>query len=128
MANWNDLFGGSGFTATSAVATITILAGATGTIATLPTPPAGQRIMLTALSSVGATLTSLTTITVGGSDIVTAVLLNGPTVAPTGANQLSIGFQAGSHPYILGGVGEIFELKTNAATSNDIVYAYQIGK
>ena len=105
---------------------ITITAGATGTITTL-TPPNGQSVKVTALASVGATLTSLTTVTVDGVDVISEVLLDGVSAAPSATNELVIGFAAGNHSEVVGDVNEVIEIKTNIATSSDIKYSYEFG-
>ena len=82
---------------------------------------------VTALSSVGAAQTSLTTITIGGADVVSEVVLDGPTAIAGSANEFNIGFQTGNHSEITGDTNEIVELKTNVSTSSNIIYVYEFG-
>lgn len=118
--------GGGGFVTKFASPTIIVSSGATGTIATI-TPPAGQKVRLTALS--GQTLqTNLTTVTSGGVDVISLVLLESRTNVPDGANELVIGYSDPNHQFITFETGDIVEIKTNLATSSNTLYAYEFGE
>lgn len=119
--------GGGSFVAKFASPTVSVSSGATGTFATL-TPPAGQKVKLTALASGGTTQTNLTTVTVGGVDVISAVILESDTTPPDAANQLTIGFTNPNCDSIIGDVDEVVELKTNVSTSQTTIYAYQFGE
>lgn len=118
--------GGGGFVAKFASGTINVTAGATGTFATL-TPPSGQKVKLTAIAGTSSQ-TSLTTISVGGADVVSAVSLSGAASSPTTANRFMIGFEQPNQEPITGDVDEVIELKTNVSTSSNTVYTYQFGE
>ena len=118
--------GGGGFTAKFASPVIVLLTGFTGTFVTL-TPPSGQKVRLTGLSS-AATLTSLTTVTVGGLDVVTDVFIERTDTVPVTADKFKIGFGDANSVYIDGAIDEVVELKTNVATSSIIYYSYQFGE
>ncbi len=117
--------GGGSFTASFASPNISVSSGATGTIATI-TPPAGKKVKLTGIAGM-ATQTNLTTITVGGSDVVIAVLLDSIGSSVTLANEFKIGYDGGNQEAIIGKVNEVFEIKTNTSTSSDTLYTYQFG-
>tara|TARA_R100000951_G_C2649906_1_gene184010 strand:+ start:1625 stop:2011 length:387 start_codon:yes stop_codon:yes gene_type:complete len=113
--------GGSGvFVASKSYPVEIITAGATGTFKTL-TPPTGKRIKVTILNSQG-TPTSLTTVTVGGSDVVTSVILAGGISGVTNQWVITQGVN-----FIIGNIDEAVELKTNVATTQNIVLMYQEG-
>lgn len=97
-------------------------AGATGTYKTL-TPPAGKRIKISILRA-GATQTNLTTIAVGGVDVVSAVALES-TVAAMNSNNEFIILEGINE--IIGGIDEVVELKTDVATSQNTFLIYQEG-
>lgn len=119
--------GGGSFVSKFASASLIILTGATGTLVTL-TPPAGQRVKITALAANTATMSSLTTITVGGIDVVSDVILQEENSTPAlVANQFLIGFLTPNQDPIMGDIDEIIEIKTNVSTDRDISYAYQFG-
>jgi len=118
--------GGGGFVSKFASSVVIVSSGATGTYATL-TPPAGQKVKLTALSSQSGTQTNLTTVAVGGVDVATAFILIAPSGEPSLTNQLMIGYANPNQEPIIGAVGEAIELKTNVSTSSGTVYAYQFG-
>ena len=97
--------------------------GATGTYITL-TPPSGQRVRLSGLAG-ASTQTNLTTITVGGSDVVTDALLLSTNDNSMGADNFKIGY--GLNNEITGDVNEVIEITTNVATSSSTNYHYQFG-
>ena len=97
----------------------TIAAGATGTYRTL-TPPSGQKIKLTYLTCT-TIQTNLTTLTIGGVDVVDSVLLTTGFGSNT-SNHWAI-LQGANE--VIGDVDEIVEFKTNVATSSDIHFMYQ---
>ena len=111
--NLSTIVGGSGgFITKFASALIVVTSGATGTFATL-TPPSGQKVRLTAISGTSAVQTNLTTITVGGVDVVTAVILEGENLQPNAANEFKINFNGSNQHLIEGGTNEVMELKTS---------------
>jgi len=125
--NLSSITGGGGvWVSKFASLTIEIPSAQTGTIATI-TPPNGQRVKLTSLSAQSVTLTNLTTVTVGGVDIVTSATLNSATATPNINGHIAIGYSSPSQEPITGEIDEVIELKTNIATSNITVYAYQFG-
>ena len=103
---------------------IVVAAGATGTYATIPCP-AGQRIVLTQLGAVTTTQTNLTTVTVGGVDVVSAAVLRRIDQVALTAGNVVIGGSGPNQEPIVGDIDEDFELKTDVATSSDTVYSYQ---
>lgn len=118
--------GGGGFVTKFASPLILVAAGATGTFATI-TPPSGQKVRLTMLSATSAAQSNLTTITVGGVDVVSAVNLEGENNQTNAANEFKIGLSNGNQMYIEGDIDEVVELKTDVALSNNTIYSYQFG-
>ena len=117
--------GGSGFTAKTATGGILVSSGATGTLFTL-TPPAGEKVRLTQLIST-ATMTSLTTVTIGGSAVVTAKKLVASTVSfLTVSDNWGISGEM-SNNVIFGDVDEAVVVTTDIATSHNIYYSYEFG-
>lgn len=115
---------GSGeFIAKFASGALGVGAGATGTYITL-TPPSGQRVKLTLLHA-GANQTNLTTVTVGGNNVVTGLSLR---IGSTGA---TIGYKVGGDipidDSIVGDINEVLAISTDVATSSTTYYAYQFG-
>lgn len=122
----SSVIGGSGsFLSTFASGTISISPGTTGDITI--TPPLGERVMLTGISSPSATQTSLTTIAVGGVNIATGVLIAQPGSSVSGENRLSIGFSDPSQKDITGDVNQALVISTNIARSHSTIYTYQFG-
>lgn len=117
--------GGGGFITKFASGLIVVTSGATGTFATL-TPPSGQKVRLTAIAGV-ALQTNLTTVTVGGVDIVTAVELEGENLQPNAANEFKINFGGSNQNFIDGDTDEVMELKTDVSLSSNTNYTYQFG-
>lgn len=105
---------------------IEVAFGATGTYVTL-TPPAGQRVILTALGSSGSTQTNLTTVSVGGNNVVTDALLAQINTSPD-VDELVIGLGSPTQEPIVGDVDEVLEISTNVATSQGTFYSYQYGE
>ncbi len=118
--------GGGGFITKFASAFISVSSGATGTFVTL-TPPLGQKVRLTALAA-SALQTNLTTITVGGVDVVTAVKIEAEGLQPNTTNEFKINFAGPIHNFIDGDIDETLELKTDVALSSNTSYAYQFGE
>lgn len=116
---------GGGFIAKFASPLIIVTSGATGTFATL-TPPAGQKVRLAAIAG-SALQTNLTTITIGGVDIVTAVKLEAENLQPNATNEFKINLGGSIHNWIDGDTDEVVELKTDVALSSNTIYAYQFG-
>lgn len=114
--------GGGVFVAKASYPVEIISSGATGTIKTL-TPPTGQRIKVTGLVS-NTAMTSLTTITVGGAVVVSAVILEGTSGNAASSNEYVI---LDGMNEITGEVDEAFVFSTNVATSNNIELMYQEG-
>jgi hypothetical protein len=117
--------GGGGFIAKFASPLVSVASGSTGTIATI-TPPAGQKVRLTAIAA-SVLQINLTTITIGGSDVVTSVLLDVSGGLGNQANEFYIGFGSPNQVYIDGDIDEAIEIKTNVATTSNTIYTYQFG-
>ena len=100
-----------------------VSSGATGTYITL-TPPSGQRVRLSGLAA-ATTQTNLTTITVGGSDVVTDALIISTSNNGLTTDQFKIGY--GLNNEITGDVNEVIEITTDVATSSSTFYHYQFG-
>ena len=113
------------FIASFVSASAEVNSGATGTIATI-TPPAGERVKLTGLVA-SASQSNLTTVTVGGVDVIIDATLNKHDAAVLAAGFLSIGYSEATQDSFFGGTDEVFEIKTNVATSSDTHYTYQFG-
>jgi len=118
--------GGGGFITKFASKTIEVNSGATGTYVTL-TPPTGQKVKLTSISSSGVAQTNLTTISVGGSAVVTDAILNQVNIG-CDVDELSINNGAGNQDVITGDVDEVLEISTNVSTSQGTFYSYQFGE
>jgi len=118
--------GGGAFVSSFVSPTVAISSGATGTIATI-TPPTGERVKLTGLSAFTSSQTNLTTVTVGGVDVVVAVNLETYNNPPNSANEMLIGFENSNQDSVIGNVDDVFEIKTNVATSTTTLYTYQFG-
>lgn len=112
--------GGGSFIASASYPTEILSSALTGTIKTL-TPPSGKRIKITSLTA-SDIMTSLTTVSRGGIDVVTDVVLTTGSI-PVG-NQWVI--ENGMNE-IVGEIDEEIELKTNVATSHNIRLLYQEG-
>lgn len=119
--------GGGSFISKFASKTIEVSSGATGTYITL-TPPSGQRVKLTALSSSGVTQTNLTTITVGANVVVSDALMGQNGANPPDVDEFLIGFGFYNQVPILGDIDEVIEISTNVATSQGTFYTYQFGE
>ena len=121
----SSIAGGGGFITKSAVSTIVVALGATGTIATIPAV-AGQRIILTGLASSGATQTNLTSVVSNSVTLVNAVILiMAGATTPTAANQFKLGFGTSNQREIVGEIGQAFDINTDVATSQGTAYTYQ---
>tara|TARA_R110000851_G_C12789770_1_gene536253 strand:- start:192 stop:584 length:393 start_codon:yes stop_codon:yes gene_type:complete len=119
--------GGSGFTTKFASTSVNIAVGTTAD--TTITPPADQKVRLTGLSSAGATMTNLVTISVGGVPVLTGGIIQQTvsTVTPTSPGDLMIGFGFGNVEPIEGDIGEAITFSTNVAFSDTAAYTYQFG-
>lgn len=124
MTNWNDLFGGGGgvFIAKKSYPVETIATGQTGLFKTL-TPPLGQRIRITQFTATGISI-SLTTINVGGSDVVSAVSIVQNTGSLDADNEYIVGDGTG---FIVGEVDEVITFSTNVSTTHVLELMYQEG-
>lgn len=114
--------GGGVFVSKTSYPIEVIASGLTGTFKTL-TPPTGQRIKLTWVSAPN-NMTSLTTITIGGSVVVNAVLVAGSSagLAPSNVWGILDGVNE-----IVCGVDEVVEFSTNVALSSTMELMYQEG-
>ena len=125
--NSNGVVGGGSFRAQFASGVLNIPSSSTGTLVTL-TPPDGQRVRLTLLVNAPATEpTSLTTITIDGVVVVTALVLMRSTGSTT-TGVFGVGNQSGAEPEITGDVNEAIVVSTNVATTDSIQYAYEFGE
>ena len=113
-----------------------ILAGVTGDILEV-TPPPGQRVKLTNLSTSAGFEQSGISILFGATSVLSEKIISGP--APTvGTNRYSIGsYQpyaagippSGNHTFITGDIDEVLVINKNAGnTARDIYYAYEFGE
>ncbi len=117
---------GSGrFVTTFASGTIIIPFNTTNTVSI--TPPLGERVRLTSIVSGGAKQTNLTTLSIGGVDVVTDVELSRSGVIDPSSNEFSIGYGTPSQEPITGGIDQVLEIKTNVARSQSTGYSYQFG-
>jgi len=117
--------GGGGFTTKFASGSISVTTGATGTYITL-TPPSGQKVKLTLLVAT-TTQTNLTTIDVGGSTVLTSLVLADNLDTPTSIPRVKIGGGTPLDDAIIGDVNEVIEISTNVTTTSNTIYAYQFG-
>lgn len=109
--------------------------GASGTLVTL-TPPVGQRVRLTHLSTTSAVTQVNITVRFDAIDLVTAKSIKGD--SPQGPTEFSIGsYQAytaglppsGNHKYITGKIDEVlYIILTTATTTAELYYAYEFGE
>ena len=113
----------------------TIGAGESGTLRTI-TPPAGQRVRVTHLSTIAAGNTSVSQITLvfGSTTILSSATIGSQ---PQLANRYAIGsyqpYNAGvppfgSHKYITGKVDEAFTVTAGTSTATILYYAYEFGE
>ena len=102
-------------------------AGQTGAYITL-TPPAGQKVRITALFSQSVIQTNLTTIAVNSIDALVDVRLDKHTGATTGLDIFKIGAEGPTSIPVEGGVDEVIEIRTNVATSHTTFIMYQYGE
>lgn len=120
-----SLKGSNTFITKFASPTVVVSSGATGTHTTI-TPPAGQRVKLTSLGA-QVLQTNLTTVSVGGSVVVNAVLVEGVGASPSSTNEFLLGYGSPNQEPIVGEVGQALTISTNVATSSNMYYAYQFG-
>ena len=100
------------------------------------TPPSGQRVRVTHLSTLAGVNQSSISITIGGASVLTNKTIQGD--APdASANEFSIGsYQpytaglppSGNHLYITGKTDEAINITSSGALSNTIYYAYEFGE
>lgn len=112
-----------------------ISAGATGDVITL-TPPTGQRVVLTHLSTTAGVSESNISVLIGGLDVTGVVSISGSSPAPLAT--LSVGsyqpYAAGNppsnnHRQLAGGTGEPIVVRKNSGTTvNTLFYSYQFGE
>ena len=118
-------FGGGGvFMPKFASSGLQVSSGSTGTLVTL-TPPAGQRVRLFQLIGAG-TMTSFTTITIGGATVVNALRLSNAASTSIPVPFYLIGGQSSAQS-LTGELDEVLIISTDVATSHTINYAYQFG-
>ena len=107
--------------------------GAGTSLVTL-TPPSGQRVILTHLSTKPAQTESNMGVTVGGVDVTGSISVKGD--LPSGAS-ISVGsylpYTAGippsnNHRQIYGGTDEVVVIRKTGVTVNDLYYSYIIGE
>ncbi len=134
----SSAFSGGGF-ATRLASTGIILAGSTGTVLTL-TPPAGQKVRLTALSQDPTYEQAGISILFDSTEVITEGRLR--SAAPEGTNSTTKDFSVGSYfPYSgsIPPVGnflhftgkqdeELIITKTAGGTGQNIYYAYEFGE
>ena len=112
-----------------------ISSGASGTLATL-TPPSGQRVRLTHLSTTSPTIQINITVRFDAIDLVTAKSVQGD--SPQAPAEFSIGsYQpytaglppSGNHKHITGKIDEVlYIILTTSTTAVDLYYAYEFGE
>jgi len=130
-----SIVGGGGAFASRAANADIISAGVTGTILTL-TPPDGQRVKLTHLSTDVAVEQSGISVVFGTTTVVSEKILAGG--QPRGPLRFSVGtFQAyaagappnGNYPAMTGKINEVLTITKNAGnTAQDIYYGYEYGE
>ena len=111
-----------------------ISSGNTGTLVTL-TPPSGQRVRLTHLSTTSGSTQAGISVAVGSNTLINALTVSGGT--PNAASRFSLGnfqpYAAGDPPFgnykqFTGKVGEALTIVKNAGnTSQTIYYGYEFG-
>ena len=131
----NAVMGTTGIFTARSISGGKILAGASGDIISL-TPPVGQRVKLTHLSTVAGDVESNMTVTIGTTDVTGVVAIDGN--SPTGAGVITIGsyqaYPAGNPPatnflQLTGKVNEVVKVTKNAGnTSFDVFYGYEFGE
>ena len=137
MRNINSLPIKNGeFSALSAVSGI-IASGVTGDILTV-TPPAGQRVRLTHLSTGAGFDQNGISILFGTTTVLSEKFISGPAPDIGAQERFSIGkYQPyaagippnGNHPFITGKVDEALVINKNSGnTTRDIYYAYEFGE
>ena len=109
-------------------------AGASGDILTV-TPPPGQRVRITHLSTSTSGIVTNATLSFDSLDILSSVSISGG--APNSALRYSIGnYQSyaagnppvGNHAYITGKTNEVFKVKSGVTTTTILYYAYEFGE
>lgn len=105
-----------------------------GTILTI-TPPSGQRVRVTNLSTDTSGIITNATLSFDSLDILTSISISGQ--APNSGLRYSIGnYQpygvgappVGNHKFITGKIGEAFIVSTTSTTSGVLYYAYEFGE
>jgi hypothetical protein len=120
---------------TRAIGGGTISAGASGDVITL-TAPAGQRVMLTHLSTTAGVGEAGISVFIGGVDVTFSITINGS--LPNSNTTLSVGsyqpYAAGvppisNHKSLTGKKDEVIIVrKLSGSTVNTLYYAYQYGE
>tara|TARA_R110002096_G_scaffold757_1_gene4294 strand:+ start:797 stop:1192 length:396 start_codon:yes stop_codon:yes gene_type:complete len=123
--------GGADFTATFISGATQVLAGVSGNIITL-TPPAGERVRLDQLfSGGGGTTETGISITVGGVNVVTSLILGSENANVTGLFNVGQGGikSHGTVSSILGAVNQVIVIiKDTGVTANTVSYGYEFGE
>ena len=111
-----------------------ISSGQTGTLLTL-TPPAGQRVKLTHLSTLSGSIQSGISVIIGGSTVINALTVDGG--SPNSASKFSLGryqpYAAGDPPFgnysqFTGRTDEVLTITKNAGNTTTVLYyAYEFG-
>lgn len=132
----SDLVGGGEFIPTFTSGTTILNSGASGNIITL-TPPAGERVRLTALSTLGAVQEADITVQVAGVDAVTSKELGGSNlsvanrfiISNVGDPDIGTADLAGVFPPITGKTDVVITVvKDSGSTIQALNYGFQFGK